>query len=94
MDMGTPMYLCVSFSGVCDTGAGMPRKARIDAPGALHHKQPVHRLIRKEHASGVGSVQWLSLMEYGFLHKQVSACGSEEGGSFSMKPTETIPSGE
>jgi putative transposase len=31
------MYLCVSILAELGTGSNMPRRARIDAPGALHH---------------------------------------------------------
>ena len=39
--------------------AGMPRKARIDAPGALHHKKPMHELIRKDTWIQCGQPIWL-----------------------------------
>ena len=35
--MGTSMILCLSLKIGCGRALIMPRKARIDAPGVLHH---------------------------------------------------------
>jgi hypothetical protein len=35
--MGTPLFSCVAFKKKLWKGSSMPRRARIDAPGALHH---------------------------------------------------------